>query len=165
MLLRDGTEVPSRPVRADDGDRERHLFDRLSERSRYQRFMQHLAQLTPQMLERFTRLDYPRELALAALDPAGDEFIAVARYAPRAEAGSAEFALVVLDEWQRKGLGRALLERLCAAARDAGYEALYGHVLTDNLEMLELARKLGFEVVGRDGADLTVARRLNPTMG
>jgi L-amino acid N-acyltransferase YncA len=121
VCLRDGTEVPSRPVRADDTELERRLFDRLSERSRYQRFMQHLAQLTPQMLERFTRLDYPRE---------------------------------------RKGLGRALLERLCAAAHDAGYEALYGHVLADNLEMLELARKLGFEVMGRHGADLTVARRL-----
>ena len=57
-------------------------------------------------------------------------------------------------------MGRALLERLCAAARAAGYDSLYGYVLAENLEMLELARRLGFEIVGRDLAELTLARRL-----
>jgi acetyltransferase len=126
--------------------------------------MQHLTHLTPQMLARFTQLDYPRELALVALHPEKDEFIAVARYAPRAGGQSAEFALVVADDWQGRGLGRALLERLCAAARDAGYDALYGYILADNEDMLKLARRLGFEVVGRDLAELTVARRLSSAM-
>jgi acetyltransferase len=151
--------VPARPIGPQDAKRDERLFHRLSQRTRYQRFMQHLAELPPPMLERFTRLQYPRELGLAALHPESGEFIAVGRYAPRPQ-GGAEFALVVADEWQRKGLGRALLERLCAAAREAGYEALYGHVLADNRDMLELARHLGFEVLERDGAELTMARRL-----
>jgi acetyltransferase len=153
--------VPVRPIGPQDAARDQRLFRRLSERTRYQRFMQHLTELTPPMLERFTRLDYPRELGLAALHPQSDEFIAVGRYASRAGSAGAEFALVVGDEWQGKGLGRALLERLCAAAREAGYEALHGHVLADNQGMLELARRLGFEVLSRDGPELTVARQLS----
>jgi acetyltransferase len=155
--------VPVRPIGPQDIERERRLFARLSQQSRYRRFMQHLTELTPEMLERFTRLDYPSQLALAALEPGKDEFIGVARYGPRA-GGGAEFALVVADDWQRRGIGRALLERLARAARDAGYDALYGYVLADNADMLELARRLGFGVVGRDGAELTVARRLNRPM-
>jgi acetyltransferase len=97
--------------------------------------MQHLTELTPQMLERFTRLDCARELALVALHRKTEEFVAVGRYAPRPDGRTAEFALVV-------------------------YEALYGHVLADNVEMLQLARRLGFEIVGRDLSDLTLERRL-----
>ena len=50
------------------------------------------------------------------------------RYAPNADGETAEFALAVADDWQGKGLGHALLERLCDAARAAGYRALYGHI-------------------------------------
>ena len=70
--------------------------------------------------------------------------MAVGRYAPNADGETAEFALAVADDWQGKGLGHALLERLCDAARAAGYRALYGHILDANREMLELARHLGF---------------------
>ena len=64
------------------------------------------------------------------------------------------------DAWQAQGLGRALLQRLCDAARAAGYEALYGHILAENLEMLELAKRLGFAEAERSGAEVTVVRRL-----
>lgn len=131
---------------------------RLSERSRYQRFMQHLEQLPPSLLARFTHLDYGRELALAALHE--NEFIAVGRYAPNPDGTTAEFGLVVADAWQHQGLGRVLLERLCEAARDAGYEALFGYMLADNRGMIELAARLGFSPAGRDGAALAMVRQL-----
>ena len=151
-----------RPIRPEDAETERRFFERLSERSRYQRFMQYLRQLSPQMLARFTQLDYDRELALVAI-PAGaadGAFVAVGRYAPNADGRTAEFALVTADEWQGKGLGRALLGRLVAAARDAGYEALYGHILGANHDMLDLAARLGFVEESRDGSEVTVVRRL-----
>jgi acetyltransferase len=111
------------------------------------------------MLARFTQLDYDRELALVALDPEESNFVAVGRYAPNPDGKTAEFALTVADAWQGKGLGRALLERLCEAARAAGYEALYGHILADNRDMLDLAARLGFAEASRDG-EVTVVRRL-----
>jgi len=158
LNLRDGLAVRVRPIRPEDAALELAFFNGLSERSRYHRFMQHLPELPPRMLARFTQLDYDRELALVAIEKG--EFIAVGRYAPNPDGKSAEFALTVADAWQGKGLGRALLERLCNAAREAGYRALYGHILAENREMLDLAMRLGFTESARDGSEVTVLHRL-----
>jgi acetyltransferase len=156
--LRDGRSVRVRPIRPEDAEREKRFFDRLSERSRYQRFMEYMRELPPKLLARFTQLDYDRELALVAIRE--DEFIAVGRYAPNADGVTAEFALAVADDWQGKGLGHALLERLVLAARAAGYQALIGHILEANREMLELAAHLGFVEQSRSGSEVTVRRQL-----
>jgi acetyltransferase len=158
IRLRDGREVQVRPIRPEDAARERRFFERLSERSRFQRFMNHLKELPPRMLARFTQLDYDRELALVALWQ--DEFVAVGRYAPNADGTSAEFALTVADDWQGKGLGQALLERLVEAARAAGYRALVGTILEANRDMLALAAHLGFVEQSRSGSEVSVARPL-----
>jgi acetyltransferase len=110
------------------------------------------------MLARFTQLDYDRELALVAL--LDGEFVAVGRYAPNADGETAEFALVVADQWQGRGLGRILLQRLREEARKAGYKALYGNIMEANHDMLDLARRLGFTQESRDGADVTVVSPL-----
>ncbi len=160
LRLRDGTRIPVRPIRPEDAAPEQRFFEGLSERSRYQRFLSRMAELPPAMLARFTQLDYDRELALVALAPDGREFIGVGRYAPNADGETAEFALTVADAWQGRGIGRALLERLCECARAAGYRTLFGHILHANREMLELSGRLGFVQSGRDGDLLTVARAL-----
>ena len=158
IRARDGRAVRVRPIRPEDAEREKRFFERLSAQSRYQRFMQYLPQLSARMLARFTQLDYDRELALVALWQ--DEFVAVGRYAPNEDGRSAEFALAVADDWQGKGLGHALLERLCDSARAAGYQALDGHILEANHDMLQLAAHLGFVERSRDGNEVTVARTL-----
>ena len=149
-----------RRIRPDDTDRLRRFAAGLSEQSRYQRLMQHLPSVPDDMLRRFTHLDPQRELALVALGPDHDSFIAVGRFSPRPDGKTAEFALTVADEWQGRGIGRVLLERLCDAARDLGYQALYGFVLAENLEMLNLVERLGFRPAERDGAALELVRQL-----
>jgi acetyltransferase len=158
IRLRDGRSVRVRPIRPEDAGRELRFFNGLSDQSRYQRFMQYVRELSPRMLARFTQLDYDRELALVALWQG--EFVAVGRYAPNADGTTAEFALTVADDWQGKGLGHALLEKLCDAARAAGYGALYGHILDANREMLGLASHLGFVEDSRGGTEVTVVRKL-----
>ncbi|HYD57053.1 MAG TPA: bifunctional acetate--CoA ligase family protein/GNAT family N-acetyltransferase [Burkholderiales bacterium] len=158
VALRDGTRVRVRPIRPEDAELEKRFFDGLSERSRYQRFMQYLPQLPPRMLARFTQLDYDRELALVAVHDGA--FIAVGRFAPNADGETAEFALVTADAWQGKGLGRLLLVRLKDEARKAGYKALYGVIMEANHDMLELARRLGFVEESRGGTDVTVVSTL-----
>jgi acetyltransferase len=160
LTLRDGSTVRVRPIRPEDAALEERFFEGLSERSRYQRFMHELRHLSPAMLARFTQLDYDRELALVALAPGGEEFIAVGRYAPNPDGVSAEFALTVADAWQGRGLGRALLERLCQRARAAGYRSLDGHILNANRDMLDLALRLGFAESGHAGGVVTVVRNL-----
>jgi acetyltransferase len=160
LVLRDGTRVTTRPIRPEDALLEKQFFDGLSEKSRYQRFLNQMAQLPPQLLARFTQLDYDRELALVALAPDTREFIGVGRYAPNADGETAEFALTVADAWQGRGVGSALLERLCDCARAAGYRALNGQILHANREMLELSARLGFIQTGSDGDLISVARAL-----
>jgi acetyltransferase len=158
IALKDGTRLPVRPMRPEDVELELAFFRGLSERSRYQRFMQQLSELPPRLLARFTQLDYDRELALVVLHEG--RFVSVGRYAPNPDGTTAEFALTVADEWQGKGIGRVLLERLCTSAREAGYAALYGNILADNHDMLHLAAHLGFTETSRDGNEVVVVRRL-----
>ena len=82
LRLRSGEVLKLRPIRPEDADLERAFVAGMSEHSRYRRFMQHLPALTPQMLARFTQVDYDRELALIALDgdPPAEAIVAVARY-------------------------------------------------------------------------------------
>jgi acetyltransferase len=160
VAIAGGARLPVRPIRPEDAALEALFFAGLSARSRFQRFLQHLSALPPGMLARFTQLDYDRELALVVLDPARRQFVAVGRYAPNLDGTTAEFALTVSDEWQGKGIGRALLERLCECARGAGYTALYGFILDANKEMLDLAARLGFVQQSHHGSEVTVVRRL-----
>ena len=158
LVLPGGARVRIRPIRPEDAELEQRFFAALSERSRYQRFMQYMQRLPLHLLARFTQLDYDRELALVGVH--AGSFIAVGRYAPNPDGETAEFALVVADAWQGKGLGRALLERLCHAAQAAGYRALYGEILNANHEMLDLAKRLGFIEERRAGGEVSVVRRL-----
>ena len=160
LPLRDGTALPVRPIRPEDADLVQRFVRGLSEQSRYQRFLHELPQLPPSLLARFTQLDYDRELALAALAPDGGGILGIGRYASNADGETAEFALTVADAWQGRGIGCALLERLCECARAAGYRALTGQILNANRDMLGLAQHLGFVESGREDGLVTVARAL-----
>ena len=148
LTLRDGRRVRVRSIRPADASMDRAFFAGLSEHSRYMRFMQHLAELTPRLVQQFTDIDATREMALVALDDAsGDEaIVGIARYVAETEqeGGSAEFAIVIADSWQRNGLGRALMELLIDGARGRGLRKLTGNVLAVNASMRALAEAVGF---------------------
>jgi acetyltransferase len=104
--LADGTNISIRPIRPEDASIEQSFVKRLSPQSKYFRFMQGLNELTQEMLIRFTQLDYHRELALIAVyeDGATETELGVARYVMNPDGKTREFALVVTDEWQGKGI-------------------------------------------------------------
>ena len=146
LSLPSGEVLKLRPIRPEDADLERAFVAGMSELSRYRRFMQHLPALTPQMLARFTQVDYDRELALIALavDASGEAIVGVARYVANPDHESAEYAIAVADSWHGRGLGRALMEALIGCARKRGFRRLMGVVLGSNAPMLALCHKLGF---------------------
>ena len=154
VRLPSGAVLKLRPIRPEDADLERAFVASMSEQSRYRRFMQHLPALTPQMLARFTQVDYDRELALIALDGAApaEAIVAVARYVANPDRESAEFAIAVADAWHGRGLGRAMMRALIACAKRRGFRRLLGIVLASNEPMLALSRQLGF-VAQRDRDD------------
>ena len=157
--LADGTAVEIRPIRPEDAEMEQQFVRKLSDRSRYFRFMNSVRELSPAMLMRFTQIDYDREMAFVAVrgEQGGEEEIAVARYVTNPDGKSCEFALVVADAWQGKGLGRRMMETIIEVARSRGLEVMIGHVLAANQPMLSLCAKLGFAL--SDHPEETAVRR------
>ena len=157
--LKGGERVTLRPIRPEDAAIEQAFVRRLSPASRYFRFMGAVRELTPTMLMRFTQIDYDREMAFVATrDEDGVETeIGVARYISNPDGSSCEFAAVVEDAWQRRGLGRIMMRRLIEHAKGRRLTRMIGHILNDNTGMLALCAQLGF-TVERDG-ELAGTRR------
>jgi len=149
----DGIPWVLRPIRPEDGDALQEFIRGLSERSRYMRFVSMMRELTPRMVSRYTQVDYHRELALVAAtqvpNPANrghprEVIVGFAHYLRNPDGRGAEYALVIGDDWQRRGLGRQLMTALIDAAREQGLEYIDGLVLSTNRPMLALMTSLGF---------------------
>jgi len=151
VQLKDGSMLMLRPIRPDDAEREQAFVAKLSAASRFSRFQHPVTALSPEMIERFTQLDYDREMALLLLVPGDDVIAGVARYFPNPDRISAEFACVVADHWQGRGVGTVLMKALITIARNAGYVSIEGAVLSANARMLTLTEHLGF--VSETGSD------------
>ena len=143
VALLDGTIVPYRPIRPGDREALQRFHGRLSGASIYFRFFGARPYLSDAMSRHFTELDGRDRFALVALDPvAPDEIIAVVRFDREPGTASAEYAAIVVDAWQGRGLGFQLTKRLIAAAIDRGIRSFYALVLPENLRMLNLLRDL-----------------------
>ncbi|MBI3775797.1 MAG: GNAT family N-acetyltransferase, partial [Gammaproteobacteria bacterium] len=162
--LADGTDLLIRPIRPEDSGIEQEFVRTLSPQSKYFRFMRALHELTPEMLVRFTQIDYDQEMALIAVVTKQDQDleVGVARYATQPDGKSCEFAIVVADEWRHRGIGFQLMSQLMAIARSRDLVIMESEVLAENSGMLALAKKLGFS--SKTSADAPnircVARRL-----
>ncbi len=144
VLPVNGVELRVRPLEAADAMRERRFIARLSPEALRQRVLGSVREPSDQQIAELVKADWPRRIALALLRE--EEIVAVARLEATAEPAIAEFAIVVADEWQRKGLGHRLLAMLVLAAQAAGYRELVGTTFADNRSMIELARSHGFLV-------------------
>jgi acetyltransferase len=160
--LADGTDITVRPIRPEDAEMEQEFVRNLSMESRYMRFMQALRELTPEMLVRFTQIDYDREMAFVALARQNGKDVesGVARYAINPDKVSCEFALVIADDWQGRGLGGLLMRSLMESARNKGCTTIIGEVLADNSNMIRLMTRLGFEKSRVEEGVVLVTKRL-----
>jgi len=146
--LNDGTDIIIRPIRPEDAEIEQEFIRSLSAESKYFRFMNSIHELSLEMLVRFTQIDYHNEMALVAIFPgvSGEEEIGVARYMTNPDKKTCEFAIVVSDKWQGKGIARLLMQKLIDIARNRGLEVMEGQVLANNFRMLELMTSLNFQI-------------------
>lgn len=147
MVSLDGRRIFIRPIKPEDAPLLTALFKTLSPTTIYYRFFGRLKELNPEMLARFTQIDYDREIALVAMDedsPA-DNILGVARIIGDADGKTGEFAVLVGDAWQGKGIGGNLLGKCLSIAEKQGYKTVHGIVLNENKNMLTLGKKLGFE--------------------
>ena len=146
-----------RPVRRDDGPALHRFIQALSSETRRQRFHALLSGCGPAMLAILAGADGQRHVAFVATLPAGDDecIVAEARYVVANDGESAEFALVVAEDWQGSGLADRLMDALIAQARASGLQRLFGAVRADNARMLRFIGRRGFIVSEADlgGAD------------
>jgi GNAT superfamily N-acetyltransferase len=143
LTLRDGVSVPVREVRAEDAGALRRLVDRSSERSIELRFFGPVKELSEERARSFAEVDGVDRFALVALDPEDEgEIVAVVRYEREAGTDGAEYAALVEDRFQGKGLGIGLTRQLIEAARERGIGRLHALVMRENRVMLGLLRSL-----------------------
>jgi len=145
LVLADGARLRVRAVRPDDEPRLRMLFERLSQRSVYQRFLTPFPKLPAEWFRHFAAADQGARLALVAEEGPADRPVlrALAQLEPGAEAGTGEVAVVVEDAWQGRGMGLRLLDALLAVAEARGVRRFSADLLAENRRMLRVIWRLG----------------------
>jgi len=145
--MRDGTDVTLRPIKPEDEPLEYEMLTTLSKESMRVRFFSILKEITHEMLMRFCNIDYDREMAMVAETHMNGKrrIIGISRLIVDPDGRKAEYAIVVHDDFQGKGLGYKMVDILIGLAQDKGLDEIYGSVLSENEKMLTVARKLGFK--------------------
>ncbi len=146
-----------RPIEPDDRGAIVSMFERLSEQSRYQRFMTSVAELSDSQLRYLTEVDHRDHEALIAFDAAGGDAVGAGRFV-RLDGGSvAEAAVTVVDDWQGRGLGTALCGLLAERAREEGIVRFNALLLAGNAQMQDVLAVLGpSKVISRDAGTMVV---------
>jgi len=146
--LRDGTSIVLRPIRPADEPAWKELLARCSAATLYQRFRYLFKEATHEMASRFCFVDYDREIALVAevQSPNGRQLIGVGRLVADPDHETAEYAVLIADAWQGRGLGKLLTERCLDIAEQWDLRSVYGETATDNVRMIQLFRSHGFEL-------------------
>lgn len=155
QVLRDGSRVTVRPIGKGDRQLERQFIEGLSPTSRHFRFLGTFKSPSEALLTKLTEIDSSVDAAFIALtcDGAAQTEVGVARFCGQPD-GSAEIAVTVSDDWQRRGLGTILMQHLIKIARTRGIASLYSIESAQNSAMHELAEYLGFQS-NRDPQDAT----------
>ncbi|HEU5477802.1 MAG TPA: GNAT family N-acetyltransferase [Gaiellaceae bacterium] len=163
VILRDGSTLRLRPPVAEDADALVEFFADLSERSRYLRFHGFPA-LDPKTVESLLEPDWRERGALiGSLD---GRIVAVANWVRLRDPHAAEVAFAVGDQFQRRGIGTRLLERLAARAAQSGIEEFVAEVMHENSAMLGVFRAAGFAVTrAGEGGELEIRFPIAPTTG
>ncbi len=146
-VVTDSLKLDIRPIKPEDASLLVELFEILSPTSIYFRFFRPLKTLPLDMLARFTQIDYDREMALVAMSTVDgrERMLGVGRIISHIDGKKGEFAILVGDPWQGKGVGGELLKRCLDIARDMNMETVWGLVLKENTSMIMLGQKLGFK--------------------
>ena len=148
---REGVEFTLRPIRPEDEPKMIAFHEKLSEQSVYLRYFRafNLEQRTEH--ERLTRIcyvDYDRSIALVAetADPktGQQEIVAAGRLTRLQNPEEAEFAMLVRDDFQRRGVGTQLLSHLLEFGANEGIQRVVAYMLPENRGMIEISEKLGF---------------------
>jgi acetyltransferase len=160
--MKDGTKIEIRPIRPEDEPTIVKFHEGLSERSVYMRYFSALKLQQRTAHQRLLRIcfnDYDREIALVAECKGANgkpEILGVARLSKLKGSDGGEFAVIIADKWQNKGLGVELIKRLIGIAKKEKLTSLVAYALRENKDMQNMCKKLGFKLRNDLGESETV---------
>ena len=132
VTLRDGRSVLIRPIQPSDAPALAGAIDSADADTIRRRFLGGHPRVTPELLDFLTTVDYTSRFALIAVEPASQRGVAIARYEPADQDGTAEVAIAVTPGWRDAGLATELLRLLAQAASERGIHTFTGRYLADN---------------------------------
>ena len=145
--LKDGTEVVLRPIKAEDEGRFNELIKSLSPQSMRFRFFEIIKEIPHDTLTKYCNLDYDRQIAIVAeLKQNSKPIIGAGRVIAEPNGTSGEFAVLVTDQWQLKGLGSMLMDYIIEVAKNMRLKRIFATILPDNIKMIALSKKKGLKI-------------------
>ncbi len=149
-VLADGTQIYIRPILPEDAPRLQEAFKRLSPQTVYYRFLETFKELSDRQAHELAHVDYQNRMAIVAsiIEDGKESIIGVARYGCLVPEHPelAEAAIVVRDDFQSRGLGTLIMDRLVRYARDHGVEAFLGYIHTSNFRIMRFIEKGGLPI-------------------
>ncbi|MGZ5498543.1 MAG: bifunctional acetate--CoA ligase family protein/GNAT family N-acetyltransferase [Candidatus Aminicenantales bacterium] len=147
--MRDGTPITLRPIKPEDEPLWLALLASCSRESIYSRFRYFFFWQSHEVASRYCYIDYDRELAIVAEvgEGADRKFVGVGRLVSEPDQASAEYAVLVQDAWQDKGLGGLLTDYCLGIAKEWGTRTVTAITTTDNPRMIAVFEKRGFHIV------------------
>ncbi len=149
VILKDGTPINLRPIRPDDAPRLQQTFSMLSPETIYMRFLSAAKGLSDKQARFLAEVDYQDRMAIVGtIQEEGEErIIGVARYGVLGDhsTGLAEVAVVVRDDYQKRGLGKLTMHRLARYAQEQGLKAFVANVHTSNKPVLSFVQHSGLQ--------------------
>lgn len=142
-----GSHLILRQMHADDAEGVKNSLNQLSPTARRYRFFTPVREFTNEMVSRLVDVDPAKEFAVVVLYSEDGLEIPIAGGRFVVDGRDCEFSLVVGDDWQGQGIGRRILKVLMYEASRRGLKKIIGNVLTENLAMIELGRKIKFELL------------------
>jgi len=167
VRLADGTEIALRPLRPGDGNLLEAGFGRLSERSRYRRFLAPVPRLSESMLAFLTSVDGVNHRAWGAVvtEPSGAVPAGVVRWVrSKKDPAVADMAVTVIDDYQGRGLGGLLQDVAVIDAFAFGLERFEGLVLGENVASRRMLARGGASLRPDGGGVLAFTLELRPRL-
>jgi len=160
--LREGPAVIIRPIRPEDEPLLDELLRNSSENTLTMRFFRKISDISHEELTRYCHVDYDREMSFVGVIREGnsEKMIAEVRMSRLPDLEDAEMAIVVGDQWQGQGVGKALMLHCIKIAKELGIKKMWMDILKINSRMLYRAEKMGFKKVSSDDDSVKVVLEL-----
>jgi RimJ/RimL family protein N-acetyltransferase len=156
IVLKDQTRVVVRPAKASDVSGLQDLFYKLPSEDVYTRFFRPLKQFSMSEAQYFCNVDYKKEMAFIAAvgDHNQEQIIGSSFYVVDPATNMAEVAYMILHEWQGRGVGNVLQERMAVYAKSKGIQGFRADIMCENTAMIRLAKRCGSRVTLRKEGDV-----------